>query len=680
MSMVPSPFFTDGRNEHGSEMMIVEQRDPTIQQQQPERRRNRNVRLNISAMIESFHNQMNHLSTLLDEAATPESFMSVKHFDRHAVEIRQCCRTMQEIFSRQIELEFIWKGLFHAEESRTEDGRSSTFDEITSGASEQDHIRHREEMYMFVDDLVKLACHEVRWDNTHSRLENTLHSLILTAVSTVLPNATSICSLNQVQVSSLLKRVLFLMQDIIEETLDLNNNISNFTHLEDLKLLESLVTFITEEITFEKLQHIIDPSEAIHVLMIPLELISLSCSTSAHSSGEKNQFLKGALPLRASLLYALRVLVDFLLQNLKGNIAREHERGSYPPLALTPSIREWLRHHLSGGEIVNFENGTQTERKSIPTGDSQDPRVSSTLYGFRTFETSNAVNVQDEERHGSQDSKAKLHNDAESLLSLLDQYSTSLLEETMQLLQGCRETPSDAQQGDSELGIMKEGMSSEDKNESVMDLQTLGRGQIESIMQNVHLSTDLLLFVDSEKAIAADLKTSSALGTLWTGMANFIIDNMSDAEDSGNMEELQMEATQIFFRLTKSYVGVLLYSKEVGTMQREDEVTGLATVIFRLVSGPNGKLWNEEGKDWVALLLEKYSDQPNLRRVLYAALLSLATYPDEDPLDEENDSMYSSLLGLAGLDSCHESDCTTEEDLEGDPWKLFVRDIFFPAL
>jgi hypothetical protein len=672
--------------------MIVEQQAPTNRQQQPQQTPKRNVRSNISAMISSFHSQIDHLSTLLDEASTSESLMPGNGLDRHAVEVRKCCRTMHEIFSRQDELEFLWKGSFHAEGSSTDDGRSSPCDESISGNEKQDHMRHREEMYMFVDDLVKLACLEFAWHDTHGSANTTLPSLIYTTVSSVLPNAASICSLNQVQMSSLMKRLLFLMQDICEEISHGTDNFFNSAILEDLKLLESLVTLVTEEITIEQLQHILNPSEATQVLLIPLELVSLSSSTSTPSSRRPFQNWKGlpsvppTLPLRPGLLYALRVFIDFLLQNLDGNITREHQRMSFPPATPKPSIREWLRSQLSGIDMLNLETESQVERKSITTRDSQDSRAPSTLYGLRTFETTSAVitpdELEEEKRQGSQDStaKAKLHADAEQLLSLLDRYSTSLLEETMELLQGCRVTTNVCAPNAKQIGNLDEGISGEGQKKSVMDFQRLSREQIESIMQNVHMSTDILLFLDSEKSIAADPTISSALCSLWNGMANFILDHMSDVENGRNIEDLQIEATAIFFRLTKSYFGVLIYNNEIGICQKEDEVTGLATMIFRVVTGPNGENWNEGGKELVALLLEMYSNQLSLRRVLYSALLSLTTYPAKGRMDEEKDSIYFSLLRLIGMDSCLESECTTKEDLiEDDPWKLYVRDLCFPA-
>ncbi|KAG7366139.1 hypothetical protein IV203_028809 [Nitzschia inconspicua] len=629
----------------------------------------------ISAMISSFHYHIDRISQLLNvSAASSESVMTSSSHATHAIEIRQCCRNIQEIFSRHDELVHLWNGSYYHSSDGNESTSSQNDGTLQSRNDHQEILRRKDELFVFVDDLVHLACVEISWDDLPSSstgADNSLYSLIIITVGIILPNITNVCPLSLDQTSKILKRVLFLMQDIIEEYSYVNGNTTIPKSIQDLKLLESMVNLVTGEVSIDHLQQIIHPSEALQVLKIPLELVCLLTPNTGTSSSLE------VLPFRAEFLYSVRVLVDFLLQNLSGTIGREHENRSNSPSALKPSVREWIQQG---------SNNNRGETR-LPVGDNGGASLQQshgmTNYDDRTFENLCTLVTPDEmEGYGRTESeKSEVRGggqvSTDYLLSLFDQYGASLVDQTLQLLQ----SPPIGAIGDVESPMEEEGIAAENSVEQAANTTKLGTEQIESAIQMAHMSADFLLYMDSEQGLASSSDLTSTLRSLWIGLSYFILNHMSGTEDEDGLKDIHIAATEILFRLTKSHVGARLATGTKEIIHNEDDICALATMIFRLMKGPGGAKWKEDGKEWVAFLLEKCGDQISLQKVLYMALFSLtACLEEHEEMNEDSGSTYFSLLGLVGLDAESSDDNETAgDDFEEDIWRWYMRHVCFPT-
>lgn len=651
----------------------------------------------ISAMISSFHYQVDrvcHLLNALNSSSSPSSSSpeSVMTSGSHGGEIRLCCRNIKDIFSRREELEYMWTGRFC--------GCSSGDITVSLTNKDEGFLDRKREVQIFVDDLVRLICIENVWDDpTWTSTNglgagNSVHSLALVAVVTMLPRTLDECPLSLEQQSKLMRRALLLMQDIVEEYSYVNGHISSPEMLQDLKFLQPLVNLVTSKVSLDRLQRIVQAVEAMAVLKIPLQLASISGKM--HSSiGQPSNTIP------ADLLYELRVFVDILLLNFSGIITREHERQSHSVAGLKPSIREWIR--LQGSKA-------QSERFATS---SRPGQTSATIYEKQNQDSRDREKMDcdlTESQMSLAGDRGGAPIDTDKLLSLLDGYGQDLLEDTVLKLQGpiggeAAGLPAMMGQAGKHvegMGWCKEGTmyaeeESRERKEGENGPQTLVTNiskmkpeQIVSAFQMAHMSADFLLYVNSEKAISTNVVLSGNLRELWISWADFVVHNFSD-DCFDNLAELEGPATELLFRLTKTHVGVQLVSSETKELFRGDEeLCAVTALIFRLMNSPGGEAWIGDGKDWVAFLLEKCRNETGLREVLRMSLLAVTTTFSIDRAFNDNfQSIYDSLVGLTGLEEKVQmsgqgndvangnSDAIKRSD-EEDPWSLYMQDICFP--
>jgi hypothetical protein len=617
-------------------------------------------------MISSFHHQVGLLLELLgqdnDDSQNTSSLAVVMggrqyYHRRHGAELRQCLRTIKQILSHEQEMESLRDGQFCTMDTEKE----------LTPESDQDALRRREELCLFLDDLLTVACLEnQREDPSAAAL---LNSIVVKIASSILPTLNQIIPFHKDQISSLLKRVFYLIQDVTEESWYLDHRVSSPESTSCLALLESLVVVLNENITPDLLDEIVDPSEAIPALQLPLELL---CRAGTSGNLESSPLTPNdvlSLFLTPSLSYSLRVFLNSLLQHVNHLIVRDHERTSHG--TAPPSIREWLQQQR--------QNKTAEKRSRANDGHNNSAlmEMNKTTHSPGIF---NACVTQEDSNVGFTTMGV---SSVKELLRMMNQYGESLLDETMRLLQTMDSGNSNAE-GDRIFESIGEdfGQARRPSNPTVHGMKNLE--ETESVLRMAHLTTDFLFLMDSEQAISISPTIFGALRSLWIEFTTFVLDTVSGGLSFQENDELQAAATEILFRLTKNYVGVLFRRDAVSIGQPSrpvaaasslgDETLGLITTIFRLMQGSNEELWNQDGKEWVAFLLERHPHKSELKQALYAALVALTSCPEEDQIQEHTDSKYFTIMGLTGLDDADAG----VEDIE-DPWKSYVRDVLFPS-
>ncbi|KAL3920866.1 MAG: hypothetical protein SGILL_003043, partial [Bacillariaceae sp.] len=630
-------------------------RDPRYDRSAPDRHHddgNTHDLTAVSTIISSVHRQVDRLVEFLGNSsdASQQNASSMRtmagqgyhqHQHRgHVVEVRK----LQQLLSQNPEaLECLCSGEFYNTDMEETPADLSQISNFSAEQYHQDVIQRQEELILFVDDLLSVVCLENNSTYEDPSVASLLNSIVIDIAGSILPNLTTSCihPLNQEQHSRLLRRVFYQIQDVSDEHSYLNARVSSPEFMGDLQVLERLVTLLNEEVSTEQLEAIVDPAEAVPALQLPLELLShtVSGGTQRDQHNALQQQPYASFP--PSLTYSLRVLLNSLLQYLSQMLVREHEKKSCETDQPTPSIREWL-----------LQQGSRT------TGDNSMDRMPTPVEQPKVLVT--------REEEGS---PITVPN-AKELLVMLDQYGTSLSDVTMSLLQ---ESSTSKSQDDQEYY---------DDSQRASDVET-SLEKIEMQMRMVHLTAEFMFVMDSEQAIASNYIMTGALRSLWTEFATFVLDQMTNGIAYQDNDGLQAAATEILFRLTKTYIGVLFRSEAMPAGQRltpvatpglvDDEICSLITTIFCLMQGTNEESWNGEGKEWVAYLLEKHPSKSCLQQTLYAALLALTSCPEENQVQDEAGSNYFTLLGLTGLDDAAE--CHFD-----DPWKSYLKDVIFPSV